>query len=146
MILQKHLKYNMILRNIYQENKKVGGFMCKVLIIDDNPIDSFELEKIIKDYDNSIEIKTAETGAKGLEMINEAKPDVVFMNVLLPILNGIEICRIVKEQLKMEDIKIILISSLEKLIHINILEEELSDGGLQKPFIPDQVINIMKTI
>lgn len=120
--------------------------MCKVLIIDDNPIDSFELEKIIKDYDNSIEIKTADTGAKGLEMINEAKPDVVFMNVLLPILNGIEICRIVKEQLKMEDIKIILISSLEKLIHINILEEELSDGGLQKPFIPDQVINIMKTI
>ncbi|WP_202710549.1 response regulator [Sporosalibacterium faouarense] len=118
--------------------------MYKVLIINDNDSECRNLEDIIREYNDSIQIKTATTGVEGLEMINNEKPDFIFMEIVLPILNGVEICRIVKEQLRMEDTRVILTSPLDKSLQFGVIEEKLADEDLVKPYEPIQVTNILK--
>lgn len=122
---------------------KDGDQMYKVLIIDDELNNRLLLEEILEDYDKPLKIMTAEFGDEGLEMIKNKKPDVVFLDMMLPILNGIQICKIVKKELKIEDVKIILISAMNNLKNIDVSNSALIDEYLQKPYKSSQVINIL---
>ena len=121
--------------------------MFKVLIIDDEYSNRLLLEEILEDYDKPLEIITAEFGDQGLDMIKREKPEVVFLDIMLPIVSGTEICRIVKNELKMKDVKIILITAMGNFESDNIISSELADGYLRKPFNSKQVISeLNKTI
>lgn len=85
----------------------------KILIVDNEPLDVKLLAAILPDdrYDT---IK-AYSGAEALEKVAEEPPDLILLDIMMPGMDGLEVCRRLKENSKTSDIPIILISILDDL-------------------------------
>ncbi len=64
--------------------------MIKIAIIDDDPIAIKALERGLQEYQNTNVIGTAETGNEGLKMVKEKKPELLFLDIELPDMSGLE--------------------------------------------------------
>ena len=121
--------------------------MPKVLIADDEPHIRLLLEQTLEDLeDEGLEIFTAENGAEALESIKENKPDMVFLDVMMPKMNGFEVCSEVKKNLKIPDIYIVLLTAkgqeMDKLKGM----ESGADIYMTKPFNPDDIVKKVREI
>src|SRR5436190_15975642 len=81
-----------------------------ILAVNDN-FDSLNLLSA-KLSDDSLSILTAENGEIALEMIRETKPDLIISDVVMPGMNGIELCRCLKTDPATRDIPILLLTAL----------------------------------
>jgi DNA-binding response OmpR family regulator len=121
--------------------------MPKVLIADDEPHIRLLLEQTLEDIeDEGLEIFVAENGAEALDAIKENKPDIVFLDVMMPKMNGFEVCAEVKNNLKIPDIYIVLLTAkgqeIDKLKGL----ESGADMYMTKPFNPDDIVKKVREI
>ena len=90
--------------------------------------------------DEGVEFFTAENGEMALEVISEEKPDLIFLDVMMPKLNGMEVCRRVKQEMGLTDIYIVLLtakgqeSDRQKGLDVG------ADVYMTKPFDPDLLL------
>ena len=121
--------------------------MSKVLIADDEPHIRLLLEQTLEDLeDEGLEIFTAENGAEALESIKENKPDMVFLDVMMPKMNGFEVCSEVKKNLKIPDIYIVLLTAKGQEIDKLKGMESGADMYMTKPFNPDDIVKKVREI
>ena len=112
-----------------------------ILIVDDEPHIRLLLEQTLEDLeDEGVEILTASNGEDALEIIKEQKPDLVFLDVMMPKMNGFEVCRTVKNDLVMQDIYIIMLTAKGQEFDKQKGNEVGADLYMTKPFDPDEVI------
>lgn len=62
----------------------------KTIIIDDEELARQRLKRLLKDYGEFDIIDEAENGAEGLRLINKLNPDIIFLDIEMPVLNGFE--------------------------------------------------------
>ncbi|MCP5045944.1 MAG: response regulator [bacterium] len=108
-----------------------------VLVVDDKPLN----RRLLVEYlDRSpIDFLEAENGRAALEMAKKHHPDVVLMDLKMPVMNGIEATRLLKADEDLKDIPVIIISaSALKKQRIEIRQSG-SDGYLSKPVSKDQL-------
>ena len=121
--------------------------MPKVLIADDEPHIRLLLEQTLEDLeDEGLEIFTAENGAEALESIKENKPDMVFLDVMMPKMNGFEVCSEVKKNLKIPDIYIVLLTAKGQEIDKLKGMKSGADMYMTKPFNPDDIVKKVREI
>ena len=82
---------------------------AKVLVVDDNPDKRYLLSCILERHFHVVE---AENGRKALTMIEEVRPDVVLLDVLMPGLDGFEVCRRMKADPKSADVPVLFVTVL----------------------------------
>ena len=121
--------------------------MPKVLIADDEPHIRLLLEQTLEDLeDEGLEIFLAENGAEALDAIKKNKPDIVFLDAMMPKMNGFEVCAEVKNNLKIPDIYIVLLTAkgqeIDKLKGL----ESGADMYMTKPFNPDDIVKKVREI
>ena len=80
-----------------------------ILIVDDVPANIQFLGKLLKA--EGYKIAPAANGKKALEMIRKVKPDLVLMDVMMPVMDGFEACRQMKASAEMKDIPVIFLSA-----------------------------------
>ncbi|TAE76750.1 MAG: response regulator [Oscillatoriales cyanobacterium] len=87
--------------------------MKKVLIVDDEPNILILMEQALEklEDEDDVELLTARDGVEALNRIKEEKPDLVFLDVMMPKMSGLEVCNTVKNELGMEDIYIIMLTA-----------------------------------
>ncbi len=79
-----------------------------ILYVDDN----IDLIENMSDYfTDNYNIYTAENGEIGVEMANKLQPDIIISDVVMPIMNGLELCKILKNDIKTSHIPIILLTA-----------------------------------
>ncbi len=85
------------------------GYNVKALIIDD----SEENRNVLKQILQSIEVKTseAENGKIGLDLVRKIKPDIIFMDVRMPVMDGLEATKRIIEEFGPDRFKIVVISA-----------------------------------
>ena len=122
--------------------------MKKVLIVDDEvhirTLLELALEELEDDYD--VELLSAGDGEEGLKLIREEKPDLVFLDVMMPKMNGYDVCRTVKSDPELKDIKIILLTAKGQEVD---KKQGLEAGAykyITKPFDPDEILEEAKKI
>ena len=81
----------------------------KVLIVDDEPNIVTALEFLLKQ--NGYDIRLAANGAEALEQVENYRPDVVLMDVMMPIKSGFEVCQRMRERPEFDQIKIVMLSA-----------------------------------
>ncbi len=81
-----------------------------IMIVDDEKEILDLLEELIKSGDDEVSITKAESGVEALLMIGEKKPDLLILDIMMPGMNGYEICQKLKSSPGTQDIKIIAIS------------------------------------
>lgn len=77
-----------------------------------------------------------ETGEQGLEQAMSAKPDIVILDLMLPGMNGLDVCKQIKQNLNTQDISIIIVSAKGEEADIVSGLELGADDYLAKPFSP----------
>jgi two-component system, OmpR family, alkaline phosphatase synthesis response regulator PhoP len=114
----------------------------KILIVDDDPgiVVALQFLMEVQGYG----VITAESGEIALEMIYENKPDLVLLDIMLPGIDGWEICKIVRLNPEYQHIKIIFLTAKSSEVDI---AKGLALGGdayITKPFINDELVAMVK--
>ncbi len=113
----------------------------KILIIDDEPHIRALLEQTLEDFeDEDVEILTATNGQEGFEMIEEEHPDLVFLDVMMPKMNGFDVCQKVKKELQLDDVYIVMLTAKGQEFDKKKGLEVGADMYMTKPFDPDAII------
>src|SRR4030081_1861494 len=103
-----------------------------VLSVDDDPADRALLRKLIPRLGYAtIEAKD---GLQALEMINERHPDLVLLDVMIPGLDGFEVCRRVRSQPELAGLPILLLTALDQVEDLAAGLEAGANDFLAKPF------------
>lgn len=81
-----------------------------ILVVDDAPDDLKLLSALLKE---SYRIKIANGGEKGLAIARSEPPDLVLLDILMPGIDGFEVCRLLKQDARLKDIPVVFISALD---------------------------------
>lgn len=92
--------------------------------------------------DQGVEILTASNGAEALATIQREKPNLVFLDVMMPKMNGFDVCRTVKHTLGMGDVYIVLLTAKGQELDKQKGDEVGANIYLTKPFDPDQLLRM----
>lgn len=84
-----------------------------ILIVDDTPLNVRLLQEMLTK--NQYQVQTAEDGISALQMLDEHHVDLVLLDIKMPVMDGYEVCRRMKEDDKKRDIPVIFISALSDL-------------------------------
>jgi len=113
----------------------------KILIVDDEVHIRALLERALEDLeDEGIELLTAENGEEGLELAIEEKPDLMFLDIMMPKMNGYEVCEKIKQNPDLKDIYIIILTAKGQTIDRVKANEVQANEYLTKPFNPDMIL------
>lgn len=114
----------------------------KILAVDDNNDILMVLKLILED--SGYDVETLNDGEFLFEKINEQFPDLILLDVMLGKLDGRELCRDVKRNIKTHDIPVIMISATHETK--DILHKVGSPNAfLAKPFDMDELLDAVKS-
>jgi len=111
----------------------------KLLIVDDDQ-DLVDLMRDGFERDGRFEIRTANNGFDSGMQVKEFRPDLVVLDVMLPDINGREVCQRVRSDRTMDTVKILCISGMVESEKIADLRSAGANDFMQKPFTIDQLI------
>lgn len=113
--------------------------MLVVLIIDDSEIIRSTLADLLTWGDTNIRILHARNGQEGIDLALAEMPDVILLDGLMPILDGHETARILRELPETKSIPLIAITSEIHLTPMAVGLRALCDDSLLKPFTLDEL-------
>lgn len=113
-------------------------------MIDDNPTDLKLIASLLKS--ETCAVIAVEDAAQGLEMAMTMKPDLLVLDVMMPIINGYNICRLLKSHPDCCRIPVLLVTSRSTEEDKKIGEEVGADSYMSKPFDPDLLIKTVKQL
>ncbi|HOV80345.1 MAG TPA: response regulator transcription factor [Bacillota bacterium] len=111
----------------------------KILVVDDEAV----VQKLITHYlvKEGFRVVTADTGYTALETIRREKPDLILLDILLPELDGLEICQEIRDE---TDVPIIFITSKGDTLDVALGLGVGGDDYIRKPFDPIEVVARVK--
>ena len=112
----------------------------KVLVVDDD-VELVELLVDVFERDGRFEVKTANNGFDAGMFVREFRPDLVVLDVMLPDINGKEVCVRVRNDDTLESVKIICISGMVEQDKISELTAAGADDFMHKPFTVDRLLD-----
>lgn len=110
----------------------------KVLLVDDQPILLQGLVGLLSQQESFDIVGQANNGQQAIQLVEQLKPDVVLMDIRMPILNGVEATKAIKE--KHEDVVIIILTTFEEDEYILEALAYGASGYLLKDIKPNQLI------
>ena len=110
----------------------------KILIVEDNGEIRDYLRNLLKDQ---FIIEEAADGLQGLELARSQRPSLVISDIMMPEMNGVDLCHVLKTEIQTSHIPVILITAnITHQMYLNSLEGG-ADAYLTKPFKPDVLIS-----
>lgn len=88
--------------------------MARILAIDDIQDNLISIRAIIADAFPDIEVYTALSGKQGVELAKRIHPDIILLDILMPGMDGYEVCKIVKSDPNLEDIPVVFVTALKE--------------------------------
>lgn len=134
--LYKFMKDNGIPTDALESGKR------KVLLVDDDPELVAVMNSALQE-DGRFEVRIASNGFDAGMMVKEYRPDLIILDVMLPDINGKEVCHRVRADPAMEDVRIVCISGMIEDDKIQELKLAGADDFLGKPFDVDVLIEKM---
>ncbi len=120
----------------------------KILLVDDDP-DFVEAVKVIVES-GGYDVTVAYDGKEGLEAVAKEKPDLIVLDVMMPVMNGHEACARLKDNKDTANIPIILLTAVADRVttstytHRDMLESEAEDY-MPKPVEPAELLELIKS-
>ena len=117
--------------------------MSRILLVDDSRTSRKVLRKILEEAGHEV-VGEATDGQAGVDLYNSLKPDIVTLDITMPVLDGIEALRQIKEA--DENAKVIMVTSAGQKSK---MVEAVRYGAIEfvmKPFQSDQLLSIMEKV
>ena len=115
--------------------------MPAVLIVDDEHHIRLLIEQTLEELeDDDVELLTAADGEEALDVVENHKPNLVFLDVMMPKRNGYEVCRTIKHDWGLTDTTVILLTAKGQADDRTEGMAAGADDYLTKPFDPDELL------
>lgn len=106
-----------------------------LVAIDDYPDNLIALRAFVTDVWPQAQVYTAETGMEGMVLASEHHPDVILLDILMPGMDGFEVCRLIKEDPDLRQIPVIFLTALRDDTRSRVRALEVGgDAFISKPF------------
>jgi len=118
--------------------------MERVLIVDDDP----DIVRLVR-YNlthSGFDVQTATTGREALDLVQKHPPDLVVLDVMLPDVDGLEVCRTLRQQSYSRRIPILMLTARGEEIDRVVGFELGADDYVSKPFSPRELVLRVKSI
>jgi len=135
-MLYKFMKDNGIPTDALESGKR------KVLLVDDD-VELVELMTKVLEEDGRFEVRIASNGFDAGMMVKEYRPDLIVLDVMLPDINGKEVCHRVRADPSLEDVRILCISGMIEDDKVQELKLSGADDFMHKPFDIEDLIDRM---
>lgn len=114
----------------------------KILVIDDNNHVRSLIEAILK---NDYEIKLANSAEEGLDILNSYIPHLILLDIMLPEMNGFEVCSQIKSRPKLGHIPIVIISAKTGTVSRTMGYQLGALNYIEKPFESAELLAVVKS-
>lgn len=115
---------------------------AKVLIVDDEMHIRTLIEQTLEDLeDEGVELLTAANGIDALALIEEERPSLVFLDVMMPKMNGFDVCNAVKNERGLKDVFVVMLTAKGQEFDKQRGVEVGADIYMTKPFDPDELLD-----
>ena len=114
----------------------------KVMVIDDSKTIRLIAETLL--HREGCELVTAVDGFDALSKIAQANPDIVFVDIMMPRLDGYQTCALIKNSQNYQNIPVVMLSSKDGLFDQAKGRVVGSDEYLTKPFSKDELLNAIR--
>jgi CheY-like chemotaxis protein len=112
----------------------------KILIVDDEPnVRRLSRTILAKQY----EVFEAEDGRQAIEMANAKKPDVILMDMMMPKMDGLTACHVIKTDEATKSIPVIMVTAIGFELNIKLSEQMGATGYVTKPFSSQDLLGIV---
>ncbi|MEZ5007360.1 MAG: response regulator transcription factor [Chitinophagales bacterium] len=116
----------------------------RILIADDHPIFIDGIVSLIEGIDGFSVVETAENGKVAIDKIPEAKPDIILMDINMPVMEGVEATRIIKETYP--NVKVIMLTMYDEIRLIKDVLEIGARGYILKNIGRNDLIKALETV
>lgn len=114
-----------------------------VLMVDDEP-DMLEMERDILSLVHGLKLVSVTNGFTAGAKLVEERPDLVFLDFLMPELDGFEFCRFVREDPRFKNLPVVAVTGLKNDMDLKKIREAGVTELLSKPFSAQQMIDIVE--
>jgi two-component system alkaline phosphatase synthesis response regulator PhoP len=116
----------------------------KILIADDNENIRDALTYLLED--EGYELLLAKDGADTLRKVRERKPDILFLDIMMPEINGYDVCRTIKNDPDLKSIYVIMLTAKGQVAEQERGKEVGADEYIVKPFSPMEILARVKSL
>ena len=121
--------------------------MPKILIVDDEPFIRLLLEQTLEELeDEGVELIATDNGETALDIISSETPELVLLDVMMPKMNGFDVCHMVKNELGISGVYIVLLTAKGQEFDKQKGVDAGADIYMTKPFNPDEVLAMARKI
>ena len=116
----------------------------KVLVVDDSSVDRENLKSMLNE--TGCVVVTANDGAESVAKAKAEKPDVIFMDVIMPGMDGFEACRRLRKDSTTKDIPIVFVTSKNQKADRVWAQMQGAKALVSKPYTRDQIIEQLRAL
>ncbi len=116
----------------------------KVLLVDDSPTDLAKLKSIVTDA--GCLVLTASNGREALEKAKAERPDVIFLDIIMPEMDGYEACRELSSDQQTKDIPVVFVTSKGQKADRVWAKMQGGKALVAKPFTPEDIVAHLNAI
>ena len=114
----------------------------KILIVEDEPSIVLPLKFLMEQHGFSVLV--AETGEAAVNILNDTIPDLILLDIMLPILDGFEVCQIIRNNTALDNTKVVFLTAMGRDVDI---AKGLALGAndyVTKPFANSEIVEKVK--
>lgn len=116
----------------------------RILLVDDQPLFRRAIATLVGDQPGLVVVGEADNGVQGLEMARDLKPDVVLLDVEMPVMNGVEATRRIRDEVPAAKIVILTVSEADD--HLFDAIRFGAHGYLLKNLRPEQLYDLIRAV
>jgi DNA-binding response OmpR family regulator len=118
--------------------------MTSVLVVDDDPAVLEIVEMVLRA--GGLQVSTRSTGREGIEAAHDEPPDCAVVDVTMPDMTGLDVCRALRDDAETADVPIILLTGRGQWLDVASGFDAGADDYLVKPFAPQDLLNRVEAL
>lgn len=116
----------------------------KVLVVDDSQVDRDKLSSVLQSA--GFQVSTAIHGAQALDMVKASAPEIIFMDVNMPEMDGFAATRALKGDAATKDIPVVLVTSKDQKADKAWGQMLGASGYVTKPYTDQEVLDVARSL
>lgn len=118
--------------------------MSTILVVEDSPTQREMIADLLKD--SGLDVTSASDGVEAMEQIQEHRPDLIVLDIVMPRMNGYEVCRRLKADPKTQNLPIVMCSSKGEEFDRYWGMKQGANAYIAKPFQPIELVGTVKQL
>ncbi|MDG2989714.1 response regulator [Candidatus Synechococcus calcipolaris G9] len=118
--------------------------MSTVLVVEDSAPQREMISELLAK--SGLEVSIASDGMEAVDLLKDIKPDIVVLDIVMPRMNGYEVCRTIKSDPRTQDVPVVICSSKGEEFDRYWGMKQGADAYITKPFQPKELVGTIKQL